>query len=117
MNKDKWDSLGADLQKVFTAVAAKYQPLSAVNWNNINVLGFQTAVAQGAEYITLSTDEAARWKAAVQPVLEAYVTKMVGKGFVEQTVRDQLAYIKDRLAYWTQQAAAQNIPSEAYVAK
>jgi TRAP-type C4-dicarboxylate transport system substrate-binding protein len=114
MNKEKWNSLGADLQKIFNDVAAKYQPLSAVGWNNINVLGFQTAVSQGAEYITLSDTEAARWKAAVQPVMEGYVTKMVGKGFVEQTVKDQLAYMKDRMAYWSQQAVAQNIPSEAF---
>ncbi len=105
----------ADIQKIFTDVFAKYQPQSALGWNNVNVIGFQTAVAQGAEYITVPPDEAAKWKAAVQPVLENYVKKMVGKGFAEQTVRDQLAFIKDRMAYWDQQAVAQKIPSEAYV--
>jgi TRAP-type transport system periplasmic protein len=114
MNRAKWDSLSADIQKIILDVFAKYQPLSAVGWNNINVLGFQTAVSQGAEYITLSDVEAARWKAAVQPVLDGYITKMVGRGFSEQETKDHLAYLKDRLAYWTQQAAVQNIPSEAF---
>jgi len=115
MNNNKWKSLPADIQKTFTDVFAKYQPQSAVGWNNVNVIGFQTAIAQGAEFITLPADEAAKWKTAVQPVMENYVKKMVGKGFDEQTVRDQLAFIKDRMAYWDQQAIAQKIPSEGAV--
>jgi TRAP-type transport system periplasmic protein len=115
MNRGKWDSLGADLQKIFTNVAAKYQPLTAVGWNVINAQGFQTAVSQGSEYITLSADEAARWKTAVLPVLDNYVTRMTARGLSEQETRDHLAYLKDRLAYWTQQAAALNIPSEAFI--
>ncbi|MGB9847098.1 MAG: TRAP transporter substrate-binding protein DctP, partial [Desulfotomaculales bacterium] len=49
MNKKKWDSLPPDIQKIFTEVSAKYQEESAVGWNKINVEGFQTAIAQGAE--------------------------------------------------------------------
>jgi TRAP-type transport system periplasmic protein len=113
MNGNKWNSLPADLQKIFNDVSAKYQPESAVGWNNINVLGFQTAIQQGAEFITLSDAEAARWKAAVQPVMDSYVTKLVSKGFTEQLAREQIAFIKDRLAYWSQQQIAQKIPSEA----
>jgi TRAP-type transport system periplasmic protein len=115
MNNNKWKSLPADIQKIFTDVFTKIQPQSAVGWNNVNVIGFQTAIAQGAEFITLPDDEAARWKAAVQPVMENYVKKMVAKGSSEQTVRDQLTFIKDRMAYWDQQAAAQKIPSEGAV--
>jgi len=114
MNKKKWDSLGPDLQKIFNDVSAKYQPISAVGWNEINVLGFETAIAQGAEFITLSESEAARWKEAVQPVMEAYVAKMASKGIVtEEQARAQLDFIKERMAYWDQQQIAQKIPSEA----
>lgn len=113
MNKSKWDSLPADLQQIFMDVVAKYQDESALGWNLINVEGFQTAIAQGAEFITPSDEEAARWQEAVQPVIENYVTKMVEKGFSEQEVREWIAFIKERVAYWTEQQAAQNIPSEA----
>ncbi|MBP1706572.1 MAG: C4-dicarboxylate transporter substrate-binding protein [Chloroflexi bacterium] len=112
MNGNKWKGLTPDLQKIFTDVAAKYQPQSALKWNEVNVLGFQQAISQGAEYITLPPDEAARWKTAVQPVMDNYVKKMVGKGFTEQQAKDMIAFIKDRMAYWDQQAIAQNIPSE-----
>lgn len=113
MNKGKWDSLSPDLQQIFTDVSAKYQAESAIGWNKINVEGFQTAIDQGAEFITLSDEEAARWKEAVQPVIDNYVTKMAEKGFPEQEVKDQIAFIKERIIYWDEQQAAQNIPSEA----
>jgi TRAP-type C4-dicarboxylate transport system substrate-binding protein len=115
MNKKKWDSLGPDLQKIFKDVFAPFQAKSAVGWNEINVLGFKTAIAQGAEFITLSTEEAARWKAAVQPVIDNYVTKMVGKGFTEAQAKEQIAFIKDRMAYWDQKAIEQNIPGEGNI--
>ena len=113
MNKGKWDSLPPDLQQIFTDVSAKYQAESEVGWNRINVEGFQTAIDQGAEFITLTDEEAARWKAAVQPVIDNYITKMVGQGLPEQQVKDQIAFIKERIAYWDQQQIDQNIPSEA----
>jgi TRAP-type C4-dicarboxylate transport system substrate-binding protein len=113
MNNNKWKSLPPDIQKIFTDVAAKYQPQSAVKWNEVNVLGFQQAISQGAEFITLPADEAARWKAAVAPVMDNYIKKMVGKGFTEQQAKDQIAFIKDRMAYWDQQQITQKIPSEA----
>lgn len=113
MNKNKWDSLPEDLQQIFNEVSARYQEESAVGWNLINVEGFKTAIEQGAEFITLSDEEAARWKEAVQPVMENYVSKMVDKGYSEQEVRDQLAYIRERMDYWDQRQAEENIPSEA----
>jgi TRAP-type transport system periplasmic protein len=117
MNKKKWDSLGPDLQKIFTDVAAKYQRDSAVGWNNINVEGFQQAMKQGAEFITLPPDEAAKWKTTVAPVMDAWIKKMVSKGFTEQSAKEELAFIKDRMAYWDQQQIAQKIPSEADIKK
>jgi TRAP-type C4-dicarboxylate transport system substrate-binding protein len=117
MNKAKWNTLSPDLQKIFLDVFAVYQPKSAVGWNEINVLGFQTAIQQGAEFITLSDAEAAKWKAAVAPVMDAYVAKMVAKGVSEASVKEQLAFVKDRMAYWSQQQTVQKIPSEADIKK
>lgn len=42
---------------------------------------------------------------------------MAGRGFSEQETKDQIAYIKERVAYWEQQQAAQNIPPETYIKK
>ncbi len=115
MNRKKWESMGPELQKIFTDVFAEYLPKAAVSWNEINARGFQAAIQQGAEFITLSEDEAARWKTAVQPVMEYYVTKMTKKGYSEQKVRDQLAFIKERITYWEEQQITRNVPPEAVI--
>jgi TRAP-type C4-dicarboxylate transport system substrate-binding protein len=115
MNGGKWKSLPADIQKIFSDVCAKYQETSAVGWNNIHAGGFQTAIAQGTEYITLSDSEAARWKSAVQPVMNSWVTKMVSQGFAEKTAQEQVNFINERLAYWAEQQTIQNIPSESAI--
>lgn len=117
MNKSKWDSLPPDLQKIFNDVGAKYQAETALTWNKINVEGFETAIAKGIEFITLPDQEAARWKTAVQPVIDNYVTKLTGKGFAKQQAKDQIAFIKERITYWEQQQTAQKIPSEADIKK
>ncbi|MDT3698845.1 MAG: TRAP transporter substrate-binding protein [Thermincola sp.] len=117
MNKSKWESLPSDLQKIFSDVGAKYQAEAALAWNKVNLAAFENASTKGIEFIRLSDDEAARWKTAVQPVIDNYITKMAGRGFSEQETKDQIAYIKERVAYWEQQQAAQNIPPETYIKK
>lgn len=112
MNKDKWSSLPDDLKQIFTDLGATYQDKMGLGWNVMNVEGFELAIEQGAEYITLSDEEAARWSKAVEPVLEDYITKMVSKGFAEQEIREQFAFIRERMDYWDEQQVKEGIPSE-----
>ena len=49
--------------------------------------------------------------------MDNWIKKMVSKGFTEQSAKDELAFIKDRMAYWDQQQIAQKIPSEADIKK
>jgi hypothetical protein len=44
--------------------------------------------------------------------MEDYITKMVGKGYSEQEIREQFAFIRERMDYWDQQQVAEGIPSE-----
>ncbi len=113
MNKDKWASLPEDIQQIFNELGPIYEEKMGLGWNIMNVEGFNLAIEQGAEYITLPDEEAARWKEAVQPVLEDYITKMVGKGYSEQEIREQFAFIQERMDYWDQKQIEEGIPSEA----
>ena len=113
MNKDKWASLPEDIQQIFNELGPIYEEKMGLGWNIMNVEGFKLAIEQGAEYITLPDEEAARWKEAVQPVLEDYITKMVGKGYSEQEIREQFAFIRERMDYWDQKQIEEGIPSEA----
>jgi TRAP-type C4-dicarboxylate transport system substrate-binding protein len=112
MNKDKWNSLPADIQQIFTDLRSEYEERMGLGWIDMNREGFHLAMEQGAEYITLSDEEAARWKEAVEPVIEDYITKMAGKGYSEQEIREQLAFIRERMDYWEKQEVEEGIPSE-----
>jgi hypothetical protein len=68
---------------------------------------------KGVEFIDLSPSEAARWKAAVEPVINNYVKNMVGKGFSEAEVKGWIKFLRDRVEYWTKKQIALRIPSVA----
>jgi TRAP-type transport system periplasmic protein len=117
MNTDKWNALPADIKKIFNDVDQEYIDKYALAWNQINKGGTEYSKSLGNELITLSSDEAARWKAAVAPVMDKYVDKMVAKGFPAQEMKDRIAFIKDRISYWTKKEADAKIPSEFDVFK
>jgi TRAP-type C4-dicarboxylate transport system substrate-binding protein len=112
MNQDKWNSLPDDIKKIFSAVNEEYITKFAVAWNKINKEGFEYTKSLGNEVIALSPEEASRWKAAVAPVMDKYVEKMAGKGYAAQEMKNRIAFIKERIDFWTKKEAELKIPSE-----
>jgi TRAP-type transport system periplasmic protein len=111
MNKDKWDSLPADVQKVFDDVSAEYIEMYAQAWNDLDFVGREDVLEKGNEIIELSDEEAARWVDAVNPVLEAEILKRVAAGYSEAEVRGWIDYITERIDYWTAKQAENGIQS------
>jgi hypothetical protein len=70
-------------------------------------------VEKGVEFIELLPSEAARWKAAVEPVIDNYVKAMVGKGFPEAEVKGWIKFLRDRIEYWTKKQIESRIASIA----
>ncbi|MCZ7565048.1 MAG: hypothetical protein M5U08_15740 [Burkholderiales bacterium] len=62
-------------------------------------------------FIEISDAEAARWQKAVEPVIGDYVKTMVGKGHTEAEVRGWVAYLQERIKYWTEKQMEYKIPS------
>lgn len=112
MNRDKWNGLPDDIKQIFNDVNAAYIPKFAEAWNKINKEGFEYTKSLGNEVITLSPEEAARWKVAVAPVMDKYVDKMVAKGYPAQEIKDRIAFIKERIDFYTKKQTEQKIPSE-----
>jgi TRAP-type C4-dicarboxylate transport system substrate-binding protein len=113
MNKDKWAALPEDIQQIFLDLREEYEVKMGLGWNIMNVEGFQLTIEQGGEYITLSDEEAARWREAVQPVLDDYTARLVSQGFDEQEILEQFAFIQERMEYWDKVQIEEGIPSEA----
>ena len=70
MNKDKWNGLTPDIQKVFTDVSQQWIEYHAMVSANYDKTGMDYFFAQpNRKEINLSPDESKRWVAKVQPLL------------------------------------------------
>lgn len=82
MNKDKWNSLPADLQQIISQVSDEWVDKHGEAWNEADREGAELVQQLGHETIPLSDDELAKWKAAVAPILEDYVKAATEKGLL-----------------------------------
>jgi TRAP-type C4-dicarboxylate transport system substrate-binding protein len=80
MNKEKWNSLPPNIQKIIEEVNEEYIAKQGANWDAIDKDGRETALQLGNKIIALSPEEDARWAAAVKPLLDEYIKNMKEKG-------------------------------------
>ncbi len=111
MNKDKWNGLPPDIQKIFTEVASEAREKQALLWNEMDIEGRDLFKSQGGQVIPLPDTEAARWVKAVQPVIADFKKNMVGKGFKDAEVDGWLNFIAERIGYWEKAEKQKKIPA------
>ncbi len=80
MNKASWAKLPADLQAVFTAVSNEWVEKHGAAWDQADAEGLAFVKELGHEVIPLDAAEQAKWKAAVQPVLDDFVKETSARG-------------------------------------
>jgi TRAP-type transport system periplasmic protein len=98
MNKDKWNSLTPDIQKVFTDVSQQWIEYHAMVSANYDKTGMDYFFAQpNRKEINLSADESKRWVEKVQPLLNDSIASITAKGF---NGSDLEKFIQDRIKYW-----------------
>lgn len=111
INKEKWNSLPPDLQKIFTEVAAETYAKQAALWNEMDIEGADLFKSGGGQIFFLTNTEAAKWVKAVEPVIEAYKKDMVSKGFKAADTDSWVKYIKERIEYWKKEEKKRGIPT------
>ena len=111
MNKQKWNSLPPDVQKVFTDVSKEFAEHYAVGFNTIDIEGRDYFIKLGGKMVPLSSAESARWIKAVQPVVADFKKDMVSKGYKAAEVESWLSFIRERIDYWKRLEKARNIPT------
>jgi TRAP-type C4-dicarboxylate transport system substrate-binding protein len=80
MNKDKWNSLPPDIQKIIEQVNEEYIEKQGKIWDEIDKAGRDYTIGRGNKIISLSGDENLRWEKAVKPLLDEYKKNMKDKG-------------------------------------
>jgi TRAP-type C4-dicarboxylate transport system substrate-binding protein len=89
MNKEKWKALPKDLQDIFTAVSKEFAVKHGEAWDQADKEGREYITQLKRTVITLPEAEQQRWKAAVQPVLDSYLSKAKEKNLPGE------AFLKD----------------------
>jgi TRAP-type C4-dicarboxylate transport system substrate-binding protein len=80
MNKNKWNAIPPDAQKVIDQMSDEYAEKLAKTWQRLFDLGEEFFLQKGVKKIVLSKEEDAKWIEAVEPVVAAYVKKLDEKG-------------------------------------
>jgi TRAP-type C4-dicarboxylate transport system substrate-binding protein len=82
MSQASYDKLPDDLKAVIDKNSGvEYAKKMGVIWDGATQPARQATIDAGDEIITLSDDEIARWKAAVQPAYDAWIAEMDAQGY------------------------------------
>ncbi|NQU43803.1 TRAP transporter substrate-binding protein [bacterium] len=73
MNKEKWNSLPADLQKVIREVSDEWVAVHGEAWDEADEEGLAFVKGLGREIIEIPEARQGQWIEAVQPILNEYV--------------------------------------------
>jgi TRAP-type C4-dicarboxylate transport system substrate-binding protein len=104
MNKQKWESLPADIQKVFTEVSKEWVDKHGQAWDQADKDGYAYIQQLNHPVIKLSAEEQEKWKQAVVPMLENYIKKAKEKNLPGQEL---VADIQKLISESTASAPAQ----------
>jgi TRAP-type C4-dicarboxylate transport system substrate-binding protein len=80
MNKNKWNSLAPDIQKIITQVSEEYAGKFAKLWDSMDQEGIKESAAKKHTTISLSKEEEERWSQRIQPLYEEFVKEKTAKG-------------------------------------
>ena len=81
MNKDKWNSLPEDCQKIIQQINQEWAKKHGEAWDTSDLEGLRYFLNQGGQVIGLDDDEAMNWKNAVAPIIDDYIKTLTDKGF------------------------------------
>ncbi len=111
MNKDKWNSMPADLKKVFDEVSEEWKEKQAIAVNELDIEGIEYLKQNGGQTIALSDAESQRWAKAAAPLLTEYKKDLVSKGYKPEEVDTYLGFIRERITFWRQKEKEKGIPT------
>ncbi len=88
MNKDKWNALPSDIQKIIMDINKEWINKHGSAWDTSDIDGVRALLEAGGQIIGLDKKEAARWKKAVQPIIDKEIAQLNKKGFNGKEIVD-----------------------------
>jgi TRAP-type C4-dicarboxylate transport system substrate-binding protein len=90
MNMEKWNQLPADIQDTIETVSHEWIGIHGKRWDMVDQEGKDYTLARGNQIISLSADENQRWKTAVKPIIDTYISNANAENLQGQTYVDTL---------------------------
>ncbi|HUL31492.1 MAG TPA: TRAP transporter substrate-binding protein [Thermodesulfobacteriota bacterium] len=110
MNKQKWNSLPPDVQKVMADFSREFIERWTVEWVNIDIEGMEFFKSNGGKEVPIPEEDNPKWIKAVQPVIEDYKKDVISKGNKAGDADEWLGFINKRIQYWKGEEKARKIP-------
>ena len=86
MNKERWKALPEDIKTIIREINNEWIPQHGEAWDTIDDEGMRYFLDRGGRMIGLDSDEAARWKKAIAPIIEDYVKTLNERGLNGQEI-------------------------------
>jgi len=80
INQAKWENLPAEVKKVLEEVSEEWINKHGEAWDKSDLEGREFTLSLGNEIISLPDEEHERWRKAVEPVIDEYVSEIEKKG-------------------------------------
>jgi TRAP-type C4-dicarboxylate transport system substrate-binding protein len=80
MNKNKWNSLPPDIQKIVSQISEEYAIKLAMKWDSMDQEGIKESMAKKHTFITLSKEEEERWYEKIRPLYDEFIKEKTAKG-------------------------------------
>jgi TRAP-type C4-dicarboxylate transport system substrate-binding protein len=92
MNKQKYESLPADVRSIIDKLAVEYSGRRSKLWDDVDVAAMQYGKEKGHTFLTMSPEEDHRLLEAMQPLFDKYVREKSAKGL---PAREAVLFVKD----------------------
>ncbi|RJQ67899.1 MAG: C4-dicarboxylate ABC transporter substrate-binding protein [Desulfobacteraceae bacterium] len=90
MNKDKWSALDEKDQRIISAINDEWALKHGQAWDSSDAEGKGFFIQKGNNLLDIDAKEAARWEAAVAPMVDAYAQKLDGDGLNGKAVVEMI---------------------------
>jgi TRAP-type C4-dicarboxylate transport system substrate-binding protein len=90
MNLDKWNELPSDIQRIIDDINNEWIAVHGEYWDTADQAGRNYTLERKNEIISLSNDENVRWKTAVKPIIDDYISTVNEKKLQGQNYIDEL---------------------------
>jgi TRAP-type C4-dicarboxylate transport system substrate-binding protein len=111
MNKQKWSSLPADVQKVMADFSKEFIERWTLEWNNIDIEGREFFKSNGGKIESVADADSPKWIKAVQPVIDDYKKDLAAKGHKAADIDEWISFVNKRIQYWKGEEKAKKIPT------